>query len=162
MGEQKPCTQPLLFSCSASGTPNWSSNFTCFTTSIRLAWTLQMCDTCLTDLWLHMIFLDFAFYWEWPMTSAKVVPWSAQSISFNLSEQYFFPWGLIRVISVLRSGSVRFFYFQIRQLQPQLVLDWPIYWVDPTGPSRTSPNRSGCLEKTGPDLFFNVKFIIPI
>jgi len=62
-------------------------------------------------------------------------------------------------INVLRSGSVQFFYFQIRQPQPQPVLDQPIYWVDPTGLSRTSPNR---LEKTGPDQFFNVKFIIPI
>ena len=31
-------------------------------------WNLQMCDTRLTDLWLHMIFLDFAFYWGWCWT----------------------------------------------------------------------------------------------
>ena len=49
------------------------------------------------------------------------------------------------VNSVLRSGSVRFFDFQIRQPQLQLVLNQPIYWVDPTGLSRTSHNWSGCL-----------------
>ena len=40
---------------------------------LRLVWTLQMCDTCLTDVWLSIIFLDFAFYWVSRITSEKQV-----------------------------------------------------------------------------------------
>jgi hypothetical protein len=65
-------------------------------------------------------------------------------------------------ISVLRSGSVRFFAPKTCNRGPQPVQDRPRYWGDRTGPPRTSLLRSTQPKKTSSDRFFGVIFVVPI
>jgi hypothetical protein len=56
-------------------------------------------------------------------------------------------------VSVLRSGSVRFFAPKTRNRGPQPVQDRPRYWGDRTGPPRTGLLRSMQPKQTSSDRF---------
>jgi hypothetical protein len=70
--------------------------------------------------------------------------------------------GTSGTVSVLRSGSVRFFAPKTRNRGLQPVQDQPRYWGDRTGPPRTGLLRSTQPKKTSLDRFFGVIFVVPI
>jgi hypothetical protein len=104
--------------------------------------------------------------------SARTSPGADENVIFHMSSTYHSPtysyWistkflktnrlllnitklqKIVYRLSVLRSGSVRFFAPKTRNCGPQPVQDRPRYWGDRTGPPRTGLLRSTQPKKTG-------------
>src|SRR5277367_354224 len=89
-----------------------------------------------------------------PSVSNPSNPASVRSAPSPSREMPHKPPSTARLISVLRSGSVRFFDPKRGNRQPQPVATDTQLRATTTEPGTTGPSRSGCPKKTGSNRFY--------